>query len=606
MADPPVRPASEGTFTYGTFAKFTAGAEYVRDALVSLMRKDPGFAIDIETYGLGADSRRIKSVCFAHADHAVILDPRDSAQAHLARMAFKNSKSLIFHSSTFDVPALYAAGLMSIDDVSKVWDTLIWARLADPGEHGGNGLEACAVRMLGAAKTNTLTETFRAYGYTKSAGFHAFDLDRPVYLAGAVSDGLVTAALRPAVRSRAMRTTTQDHPFTRWGVTGSEAERLVDREQVINRMLLRRACRGLRVDFDFLDDYRARTAITVMEAAAALERAGIRPGVGGDLAKVLEELGEMPSDHPRTPKTGAYQMTAKLVDRLNHPLARQFVEHKKIVKVLNDYLVKVRDLADSEGRIHPVCSMLAAVTGRSSMSDPPLQQFPAGARGIILADEGDTLVSIDWSQIEPVVMANIAGEQKVLEGYENGTSDVYTDVATLAGGIDRKTAKVVLLAQMYGEGIKKLAADLGITQDEAKELKAGIFRAMPRARDLMQKWRNIGEEHQKIFTLSGRIVPIPMGEWEGRWSVQTHKAINFACQGSAYDVLAETLVAVEEAGLGDAVSLCVHDELVVSQEAAHDIQKIMETPPPRLCELAGRIPVLRTDLAVLGDRWGIG
>jgi DNA polymerase-1 len=606
MRDEPVRPASEGTFTYGHAARFTAGAEFVKDALVEMMRRNPNFAVDIETYGLGQDSRRLKSVCFAHTDHAVVLDPRDPVQAHLAKMAFKNAKSLTFHSSTFDVPALHAAGLMSMEDVSKVWDTLIWARLADPGEHGGNGLEACAVRMLGATKTNALTETFRAYGFTKSAGFHAFDLDRPVYLAGAVSDGLVTAALRPAVRARAVRTTTRDHPFRRWGVEGDEAERLVDREQAINRMLLRRACKGLRVDFDFLDDYRARTAITVAEAAAALEHAGIRPGVGADLAKVLEELGEMPEDHPRTPKTGAYKMTAKLVEQISHPLAKQFVEHKQIVKVLNDYLVKVRDLADSDGRIHPVCSMLAAVTGRSSMSDPPLQQFPGGARGIILADEGDTLVSIDWSQIEPVVMANIAGEQKVLEGYENGTSDVYTDVAILAGGIDRKTAKVVLLAQMYGEGIKKLAADLGISQDEAKDLKAGIFRAMPRARDLMQKWRNIGEEHQKIFTLSGRIVPIPMGEWDGRWSVQTHKAINFACQGSAYDVLAETLVAVEEAGLGDAVYMGVHDEVICSQAAAHDIQKIMETPPARLCELAGRTPILRTDLAILGDRWGSG
>jgi hypothetical protein len=42
---------------------------------------------------------------------------------------------------------------------------------------------------------------------------------------------------------------------------------------------------------------------------------------------------------------------------------------------------------------------------------------------------------------------------------------------------------------------------------------------------------------------------------------------------------------------------------VISEEAASDVRRIMETPPPRLCELAGRDVKLRTDAAFLGDRW---
>jgi DNA polymerase-1 len=509
------------------------------------------------------------------------------------------------HNSTYDAPVLVRTGLMDPENIAKVVDTLIFARLADPDERSRKSLDVCAEKMLGAKGQNLIVQVFRSQGMTKKQGFYEFDIDRWEYLLGAVTDGLVTAALRPVVEAAALRQLTTDHPFSKWGVTGDEAHRLVWREQRINRMMLRRACKGLRVDFEFLDKYREANAITVREAEEALTEAGIRPGVGTDLAAVLEAAGAMPDDHPRTAKTGQYQMTAKLVEQIGHPLAKQFIEHKRILKIQNDYLVKIQDLADAEGRIHPTTSMLAAVTGRSSMSDPPLQQFPQPARGIILADEGDTLTSIDWSQIEPVVISNIAGELGAVEHYESG-GDFYDGVAAMAGGISRTSAKVTLLAQLYGEGIKKLAADLGMSVDDARELKNQIFGSLPRVRDMAQRMRNISTEHKKVFTLSGRIIPIPMGLWDGEWSIQSHKGTNFLVQGSAYDVLAEALIAIEDAGLGDAVYLSIHDELVTSSCAAHDVQKIMETPPARLCEISGRVPILRTDRAELGERWSKG
>ncbi len=530
---------------------------------------------------------------------------RDPFQANLIRRTFQHAIEVVFHNAPFDVTALVHNGLMTLDDIHKVIDTLVWARLADPDERSRKSLDVCAEKMLGASGHNLIVAVFRAQKMTKSQGFYDFDIDRMEYLNGAVSDGLVTAALRHVAERAALRQLTENHPFGKWGVRGEEAERLVWREQRINRLMIRRSCMGLSADFEFLDDYAERTTIQAKTAEDALVAAGVRPGVGTDLAARLEEMGELPADHPRTP-TGKFKTTAADLDRLNHPLARQFVEHKQITKVLNDYLVKIRTLADTDGRIHPTCAILAAATGRMSYSDPPLQQFPGPARGILVPDVGDTWTSIDWSQIEPVVCANIAKESSILEGYENGTSDLYTDVATMAGGIDRKTAKVVLLAQLYGEGIRKLALDLGITEDDAKDLKSAIFRAMPRVRDLTFKWKDISREHQKVFTLSGRILPIPMTSWDGEPSVAAYKGTNYAVQGSAYDILAEAVIEIDEAGLGSAVQLLMHDEIVCSTDAAHDIRKIMETPPARLCELAGRVPVLRTDMTYLGDRWNVG
>src|SRR5690606_34300949 len=274
----------------------------------------------------------------------------------------------------------------------------------------------------------------------------------------------------------------------------------------------------------------------------------------GSLIKYLDGAGLLPDTHPRTEKTGAPKSDKAALGLLKNPVAEAFVRQKESEKIDSHYLQKVVDLSDG-GRIHPTTNILGAATGRMSMGDPPLHQFPSEARGIILADEGDQLTSIDWSQIEPVVAANMARDEGVLAGYEDGSSDLYTTIAETAR-ITRKEAKVVVLAQMYGEGMTKLSNDLGVTLDAAYDLRRAVFRAMPRVAALIKKLREIGEREQKIFTLSGRIVPIPSGQY----GVAVHKSVNYNVQGSAYDVLAEALVSIDKAGLGDAVYLAMHDE----------------------------------------------
>jgi DNA polymerase-1 len=82
-----------------------------------------------------------------------------------------------------------------------------------------------------------------------------------------------------------------------------------------------------------------------------------------------------------------------------------------------------------------------------------------------------------------------------------------------------------------------------------------------------------------------------------------HKAVNYHVCGSAFDVLMDTVIRGDDAGLGDTIMITMHDELVTSTEAADEWQKIMQAPPERLCRLAKRVPLLRTDRADIGERW---
>ena len=578
---------------------YAVGRQHAVDQTREILREGRDVAIDTESFGLGLKALDMKCVQIANAHRVAVLDPRDPVQADVVRKAIGFAKNIRMHNSPHDVPVLAHDHLLSLEDCFKVTDSLIYARLAIPDEHTSKNLGKCAARYLGTSSDDTLARAFRALGMSKADGFYAFDLDRPVYVINAALDGLLTFWLTDHVRRAALDTLTKDHPFVTVGVSGTEAEELREREQIINRRALWRNVKGFRVDFEHLDHYRADTQAKRLEAEAKLEELKIKPGNAGELVLYLSDQGALPGNHPRTKKTQKPSTVAKHLERLKHPVAQLFVDHKRIVKIENDYLQKVVDLSDANGLLHPQLNILVAATGRMSAGNPPYQQFIGAARGIILADEGDEMTSIDWSQIEPVIAANMAHDiGPALLGYEDGSSDMYAGLATLAG-ITRKAAKTTLLAQLYGEGLAKLATDLEITEEEAVAIRGAVFRALPKVALMIARIKSYSKRYAKVFTLSGRIVNVPV--FKGQ--VAAYKGVNYTVQGSAYDMLADSWVRIEEAGLAEAIYLPMHDELVVSKSAAQDIRKIMETPPARLCEIAKRTPVLRTDMKDLGLRW---
>jgi DNA polymerase-1 len=656
-SDPPCRIPNPGTFPFASHlqAVYTVGHAFVQAALNEMIAGTTRLAADIETFGLGLAARRLKCVAFSDGTRVVVLDPRDPAQFVMIRRTFEYCTEILFHNSPYDIPNLYMNGLISLNDVRKVTDTLIWSRLATPGEMVRKSLEAACDRHMKSGPGGELLKSFKALGFSKKAGYFKYDLDRPIYLQGAASDPLMTHRLATVVRQDAYNRLTQNHPFGAKGVTGDEAWALVDREQVINRQMLWRACKGFRVDFEYLDRYQAENAAELAEADRELERAGVRPGSGADLAKVLKPEGVFPPDFPRVDKTlqedgtRAYSMTAKNVEKLAHPLARKFIRQKEITKIGKDYLQKCVDLADDNGLIHPALNLLAATTGRASMGDPPLQQFSGPARGILIPDAGGSFTSVDLSQGEPVTVANAARDRQVLDGYESGRSDLYTELGVIAGVLPagtttadcehdpakkraRSQMKETLLAQLYGQGFPLLTAKLGLDPGpweppteweiqkrghlpgqlypqyaEARRLRKAVFSAMPKTADFILKLKAIAAQHRMMITISGRTLDIPRKQWDGVWRVEEHKGVNYFCQGGQYDLIADAMLRIIGEGLGDALYLTMHDEFVVETEAAHDIRRILETPSERFCMWAGRTPILRTDMSLIGgtgERWG--
>lgn len=630
LTRPGARIAEQGRFPVPGIpgASYVVGADAIRDAMTWELTAGP-LAVDIETAGMGAKRYDVKAVTISDDDTALICDPRDPVQFQIIRDLLNSGRSLGFHNSPFDVPPLYCVGLLELDSIEQITDTLIYARGANPDERTSKRLLDAVNRHLGMGLVDHLPEVLKTLGWSKAEWFERGDLTIPAYRLGCASDGITTSRLAPAVRQAFYDRITTGHPFTVVGVTGQEAWDLVEREQILNRPKLRRSCVGFRVDLDYLATYREQTDVQAADDEQYLRALGIRPGNPGDLTRVLEERGLLYEGYPKT-KGGAWSTTAANLETLNDETALRFTGLKKITKVRDDYLTKVVENAGWDGRIRPGVGLLAATTGRESINgDAPLHQYPAAARGIILADPGDSLTSIDWQQIEVVMAANLARDTAFLDTYENGSADVHQLISIMAG-IPRKVAKAVVFGTLYGEGITKLAYQLGVTVADAKAIQAKVWEVLPGVQGMfgkvgyqLGKVPQIARDHRLIMTLSGRIIPIGAGWrdcWNKRenacgphcrkcggkgsvWSVHTHKGTNYTIQGGAYDLLADAQLRVHQAGLSDAVYLAMHDELITSTSAAHDIQKIMETPPERLVYMAKRTPILRTDRVDMGERW---
>lgn len=562
-------------------------------------------ATDIETPGFDR-AFTINCVTISWRDerqfmHSALLDvSRNDGHRLMCFDTYERASKIVLHNAPFDAPALYHADVLTDAHIKqKIVDSLVLARFAYPDPFSGKlprkGLDQCAVKLLGWENhKGGLDLAFAAAGYsTRQKGFEGMDIDAPVYRRGAMADTIATLLIEPILRADGIAWT-RDHPFVDHGArTDSDAAWILGVQERVHRIMLRRTAVGLAVDRSYLDTYAERVEDERRAHELTLAQAGLLGGVGKgkDIVDYLDSIGQLPEHWPRTPG-GRLSSTKAHLEELKHPLADAQRGLAATEKTMG-YIAKVARQSEVTGRCHPQVSTLgASQTGRMSYSMPELQQFDKDARAII-TDDGQGLTSIDWSQIEPVTLALMAKDEQFLAPFEAG-NDLYEPLMR-AAGVDRDIAKRTLLGTMYGLGVRKLAVQIGHTEESAAHIKRQLLSAMPACEMFMANTEIIATQFGRIVTVGGRILPVHPDH--------VYKGVNYICQGSAYDVLAAAIVGLDDAGLGDHVQLAMHDEIVVDTEVAAEAQRIMETPPPFLTYWAGRTPVLRTDKADMQHHW---
>ncbi len=281
---------------------------------------------------------------------------------------------------------------------------------------------------------------------------------------------------------------------------------------------------GIKVDRDKLSrlsaDFSQRMAALEAEA---YEQAGEEFNIGSpkQLGEILFD--KMGIEGGKKTKTGAWVTDADVLEGLaaeGHDLPRTIVDWRTLSKLRSTYTEALQAAIDKKtGRVHTSFSMAVAQTGRLSSTDPNLQNIPVRTeegrkiREAFIADEGNTLVSADYSQIELRVLAHMADIPNLKEAFLEGL-DIHAMTASEMFGVPiegmdpmvRRRAKAINFGIIYGISGFGLARQLGIPQSEAADYIKTYFKRFPGIRTYMDETKAFAKEHGYVQTAFGRKV----------------------------------------------------------------------------------------------------
>ena len=315
------------------------------EGAVRLARTAPVLAVDIETGSATSSGRwEVKAVAVADEQRAFVLDPRDPRGAAAIRDCLRAARRLVFHNAAYDVPALCAAGLMELESIGKVHDTLVTARLAWPGRGTSNSLGPLAERVLGGDYDrfkNALTDGFKSVSkgrVSKAEMFDRLGVASPAFVAYAAFDVIVTARVYAALPGHLSQALNPGLP----GLRGVDAARLDQREQVVNRALLQASAVGLILDEDAVDSVIDALRAQADDSRKELVAAGVDPDghpsvVKGSILAMLHASGRIPSSWPRL-QNGALSTDKRWMSKLEgQPLVAAAVRMLEAQRFIKDY-----------------------------------------------------------------------------------------------------------------------------------------------------------------------------------------------------------------------------------------------------------------------------
>ena len=363
------------------------------------------------------------------------------------------------------------------------------------------------------------------------------------------------------------------------------------------------------------------------------------------LREVLFEKMELPTQGVKKGKTG-YSTDAEELEKLRdlHPIINEIQNYRELTKLKNTYIDVLPTLVNKKtGRIHTTFNQAVTATGRLSSSEPNLQNIPIrtelgrAVRKAFIAEEGNFLVSADYSQIELRIVASLAEDKRMMEIFEKD-EDIHRATAAVINGVKlenvtkemRRAAKEVNFGVLYGMGAYGLAWRAEIPQWQAKEFIAKYFEQFSGVKKYLDQTLEFTRKEGYCETLFGRRRYIPelvSGNYQLR-SAAERMAINHPVQGTAADLIKMAMIDVDkkleekychprESGDPRLVQadtrLCgsdscprmilqVHDELVfeVKKELADEVAKIVKETMEGVVKL--RVPVkVETNI---GKRWG--
>ena len=370
-----------------------------------------------------------------------------------------------------------------------------------------------------------------------------------------------------------------------------------------------------------------RETLSRMSNAFAQKMAGLEAEIyelAGETFNVgsPKQLGEIMFDKlgyegGKKGKNGAYATGADILEDLatSYDFPKRVLDWRQLSKLKSTYTDALQyHINPDTGRVHTSYSIAGAVTGRLSSTEPNLQNIPVRTedgrriREAFVAESGNILVSLDYSQIELRILAHIAKIDALKQAFHDGL-DIHAMTASEMFDVPldqmtpeiRRQAKAINFGVIYGISGFGLARNLRIPRAEAQGFIDRYFDRFPGIKEYMDETIKFSKENNYVKTLFGRVIHTPEINAKGPMAgFAKRAAINAPIQGTAADIIRRAMIRVPDAikDLPAKMLLQVHDELLFevkeefSQDLVDKVQSIMET---------ASLPFLKMDIPLSVD-----
>ncbi|MBO0960114.1 DNA polymerase I [Neobacillus sp. MM2021_6] len=335
---------------------------------------------------------------------------------------------------------------------------------------------------------------------------------------------------------------------------------------------------------------------------------------------LFEKLGLHSFKKTKTGHSTSADVLEKLAD--DHEIIEHILLYRQLGKLQSTYIEGLLKVIDPKtGKVHTRYQQTLTATGRLSSIDPNLQNIPIRLeegrkirQAFIPSEKGWVIFAADYSQIELRVLADIAGDEKLIQAFKDDM-DIHTKTAMEVFHVDkeeitsnmRRHAKAVNFGIVYGISDYGLSQSLGITRKEAGQFIDRYLNSYPGVKEYMDDIIHSARQKGYVSTLLHRrryIPEITSRNFNIR-SFAERTAMNTPIQGSAADIIKKAMIDMDEAlkdkGLRTRLLLQVHDELIF--EAPEEEVEILKKLVPDVMENALELKVpLKVDYAY-GPTW---
>lgn len=284
-------------------------------------------------------------------------------------------------------------------------------------------------------------------------------------------------------------------------------------------------------------------------------------------------------------KTGQWSTDVDVLEKLaaqGHDIVKKILEWRGLSKLKSTYTDALQEqINPSTHRVHTSFSMAGTSTGRLASSDPNVQNIPIRTeegrkiREAFVAQDGNVLLSVDYSQVELRLAAEMANVAALKQAFRDGV-DIHALTASQVFGVPlnevssdlRRQAKAVNFGIIYGISGWGLAQQLGCDPKDANEFIRRYLDTFKEIRDYMERTKEEARKFGYVKTLLGRKCYINnINASNAGWRAGAERqAINAPLQGTAADIMKRAMIKIPPAlkaeNLNAKMLLQVHDELI--------------------------------------------